>query len=133
MKVAIDHIVLNVRDVERALTFYTEVIGLSAERVEKFRGGELPFPSLRVSDDSIIDLLPPEIWGGGEPGETRTNVNHFCLAFDAASWPALEQRLKGAAVEYELGPVTLSGARGDGTSVYIRDPEGNRVELRHYE
>jgi catechol 2,3-dioxygenase-like lactoylglutathione lyase family enzyme len=132
MKVNLDHIVLNVRDVERALRFYTEVIGLPPERLEKYRAGEVPFPSLRINEDSIIDLLPPEIWGGGEPGDTRTNVDHFCLAVDAASWPALEGRLKRAGVEYELGPITLSGAHGDGTAVYVRDSEGNRLELRYY-
>jgi len=132
VNVALDHIVLNVRDVERALAFYTEVIGLAAERVEKFRAGELPFPSLRVNADSLIDLLPPEIWGGGDPGDRRPNVDHVCSAVDAASWPALEQRLRSAGIEYELGPVLLSGAHGDGTAVYIRDPEGNRLELRYY-
>jgi extradiol dioxygenase family protein len=55
------------------------------------------------------------------------------LAVDAASWPALEERLRRGNVEYELGPITLSGAHGDGTAVYIRDSEGNRVELRYYE
>ena len=112
MDVHLDHIVLNVRDVDRALNFYTEVVGLAPERLEKYRAGEVPFPSLRINGDSIIDLLPPEIWGGGEPGENRTNVDHFCLAVDAASWPALEERLKRAGVEYELGPITLSGALG---------------------
>ena len=133
MDVHLDHIVLNVRDVDRALSFYTEVVGLAPERLEKYRAGEVPFPSLRINGDSIIDLLPPEIWGGGEPGEKRTNVDHFCLAVDAASWPALEERLKRAGVEYELGPITLSGAHGDGTAVYVRDSEGNRLELRYYE
>jgi extradiol dioxygenase family protein len=133
MKASLDHIVLNVRDVARALRFYTEVIGLAGERIDAYAAGKVPFPSLRINADSIIDLLPPEIWGGAEPGDPRTNVDHFCLAIDAASWPALEDRLRRANVDYELGPVTLSGAHGDGTAVYIRDSEGNRLELRYYE
>ena len=133
MKASLDHIVLNVRDVSRALRFYTEVIGLPGERVDEYVGGKVPFPSLRINADSIIDLLPPEIWGGTESGEPRTNVDHFCLAFDSASWPALEARLKRANVEYELGPITLSGAHGSGTAVYIRDTQGKRVELRYYD
>jgi extradiol dioxygenase family protein len=133
MRLALDHIVLNVRDVERALQFYTDVIGLAAERVAEYRKGELPFPSLRIGADSIIDLLPPEIWGGSEPDERRMNVDHFCLAVDAGSWPALAQRLQAAGVVYELGPMLLSGARGNGMAVYVRDPEGNRLELRYYD
>ena len=133
MKASIDHIVLNCRDVERALEFYTHVIGLAGERVEEFRAGKVLFPSIRVNADTIIDLLPPDAWGGGESGEPRTNVDHFCLAVDGDSWPALEKRLKDRGVDYELGPLTLSGAHGDGIAVYVRDSEGNRVELRHYD
>ena len=132
MRIAFDHIVLNVRDVDRALRFYGEVIGLVPERVEQYKAGKIPFPSLRINDDTIVDLLPPEIWGGGEPGERRTNVDHFCLAVDATSWPALQQRLEQANVAIELGPITLFGAHGDGTAVYVRDSEGNRIELRTY-
>ena len=133
MKFSLDHIVLNVNDVERALGFYTKVVGLAPERVEQWRKGELLFPSLRISADSIIDLLPPEMWGGAGPDEKRPNVDHFCLCIDAASWPALQTRLADAGVEIEVGPVTLYGAHGNGTAVYIRDTEGNRVELRFYE
>ena len=60
-------------------------------------------------------------------------MDHFCLCIDAASWPALQTRLADAGVEIELGPVTLYGAHGNGTAVYVRDSEGNRVELRFYE
>jgi extradiol dioxygenase family protein len=133
MRISLDHIVLNVRDVERALRFYMDVVGLAPERVDEYRAKAAPFPSVRINDDTLIDLMPPELWGGGEPGEPRTNVDHFCLAVDAPSWPALERRLAQAGVEYELGPITLWGAHGNGTAVYIRDSEGNRVELRYYE
>jgi catechol 2,3-dioxygenase-like lactoylglutathione lyase family enzyme len=133
MKFSLDHIVLNVSDVERALAFYMKVVGLEPERLEQWRKGEILFPSVRISADSIIDLMPPEMWGGGEAVDRRTNVDHFCLCIDAPSWPALQKRLEGAGVEIELGPVTLYGAHGNGTAVYIRDPDGNRVELRYYE
>ncbi len=132
MKVSFDHIVLNVNDVERALRFYMDVIGLPGERIEAFRAGEVPFPSVRVNADTLIDLMPPALWGG--PSEERgDNVDHFCLAFDKSDWPALEARLERAGVDFELGPATLWGAHGNGTSVYIRDSEGNRVELRYYD
>ena len=132
MEARLDHIVLNVHDTERALAFYTEVIGLAAERVEGWRKGELPFPSVRLNADTIIDLLPPELWGRGADAQARPNMDHFCMAVAANQWPALEKRLAAAGVAIELGPMTLSGAHGDGTAVYIRDSEGNRVELRYY-
>jgi len=54
----IDHIVLWVEDVERALAFYEGVVGLTPERAELFGRGEAPFPSVRVSAGSLLDLMP---------------------------------------------------------------------------
>ena len=132
MRAQMDHIVLNVRDVEGTLRFYTEVIGLGSERVDEYHEGSVLFPSLRLNEDTIIDVLPPELWGGGEEPAGRPNVDHFCLTVDAADWQALNDRLQAAGVELELEPTTLWGAHGDGTAIYIRDAEGNRVELRYY-
>ena len=53
-----DHIVLRVRDVEKSLHFYTEVLGLQPERIAQFKAGEVRFPSVRLNDDTIIDLFP---------------------------------------------------------------------------
>ena len=82
---------------------------------------------------TLIDLLPPQLWKSGEetPGGQH-NLNHFCLAMEEGEFTAVLGRLAAAGVEIEAGPMTLSGARGDGTSVYLRDPDGNKVELRHY-
>ena len=55
---AMDHIVLNVRDMGRVLDFYQNVLGLPAERLAEFRRGEVPFPSVRISADTVIDLFP---------------------------------------------------------------------------
>jgi catechol 2,3-dioxygenase-like lactoylglutathione lyase family enzyme len=54
----IDHIVLRVSDVERSLDFYVNKIGLEPYRVEMWRNGEVRFPSVRVSEGTIIDLFP---------------------------------------------------------------------------
>ncbi len=56
--VDLDHIVLRVKDVERAIEFYTGTLGLAPHRLEEFRAGEVPFPCARVNDHTIIDLLP---------------------------------------------------------------------------
>lgn len=119
--VALDHIVLNVADVERSLAFYTEELGLAPIHVEEWRRGERFFPSVRINEGSILDLvvLP----------RTGDNVDHFCMVVEPMDFDAL--RASGR-FEVEEGPAIRFGARGDGTSIYIRDPDQNLVELRYY-
>jgi catechol 2,3-dioxygenase-like lactoylglutathione lyase family enzyme len=126
----LDHIVLNVRDVERSLDFYHRVLGLPAERVERWRKGELGFPSVRVNDSIIIDLFAMPDSGGGDKG--GLNLNHFCLVTERADLEAAAQELTQAGIAIERGPARRSGARGDGLSVYFRDPDHNLIELRTY-
>jgi catechol 2,3-dioxygenase-like lactoylglutathione lyase family enzyme len=133
MKLELDHIVLAVRDMDAMLRFYLDVVGLTPHRVDEYRSGAALFPCARISESALIDLLPPALWDAGD-GEARTypNLNHFCLALEQGEWEPMLARLDAAGVDIEAGPMTLSGARGDGTSIYVRDPDGNRVELRHY-
>jgi catechol 2,3-dioxygenase-like lactoylglutathione lyase family enzyme len=126
--VAIDHIVLNVADVERSLAFYERVLGLPAERVEAWRRGELRFPSVRVSDSTIIDL----VHAPAGPGERGLNLAHYCLVTDADDLDAVARELTSAGVTIEVGPATRSGARGNALSIYFRDPDNNLIELRTY-
>jgi catechol 2,3-dioxygenase-like lactoylglutathione lyase family enzyme len=57
---AIDHIALNVDDVDRSLAFYHEALGLDIERIDDFRAGKVGFPSVRVTSQTVIDLMPGE-------------------------------------------------------------------------
>jgi catechol 2,3-dioxygenase-like lactoylglutathione lyase family enzyme len=116
-----DHLVLRCADVERSLGWYTDQLGLEPVRVEAWRAGEVPFPSVRVDDSAIIDLI-----GGGADGR---NVDHFCLVVDAASIDAALAPGRFTVVD---GPDQRFGARGMATSVYVTDPDGNVVELRAY-
>lgn len=125
---ALDHIVLNVSDVERSLAFYSEVLGLPAERVEAWRRGELRFPSVRVNEATIIDL----VHAPADAGERRLNLAHFCLVTDEADLDAVARELTSAGVTIEVGPATRSGARGNALSIYFRDPDQNLIELRTY-
>ena len=125
---ALDHIVLNVADVERSLAFYGGVLGLGAERVDAWRRGELRFPSVRVSESTIIDLVQAP----AEPAERRLNLAHFCLVTDAEDLDAVARELSAAGVTIEVGPAVRSGARGNALSIYFRDPDDNLVELRTY-
>jgi catechol 2,3-dioxygenase-like lactoylglutathione lyase family enzyme len=119
--VALDHVVINVADVERSLAFYCGELGLQAERVEEWRRGDAPFPSARVDDHTILDLLLAP-----RDGE---NVDHVCLVIAPIDLDALAASGRFRVVD---GPAIRSGARGDGTSLYVSDPDGNTVELRHY-
>ncbi|MBU8861902.1 MULTISPECIES: VOC family protein, partial [unclassified Micromonospora] len=73
-----DHLVLSVSDVERSLDFYCATLGLAPVRVDRWRAGEVPFPSVRVDAGTIIDLVR------GEPG--GSNVDHFCLVVEPVDW-----------------------------------------------
>lgn len=56
-----DHFVLNVKNMDVMLAFYKDILGLHPERVEEFRAGKIPFPSMRINSDTIIDLFPQKI------------------------------------------------------------------------
>jgi len=134
MKVVMDHIVLNVEDDEAMIAFYNEVLQLTTERLEDYRAGNVPFASLRLNADTIIDLFPKKLWQNSAPrGEGRQNLNHFCIALSKTDWEALAKRVEAGKISIERGPVRLWGARGIGTSLYFRDPENNLIEARHYE
>lgn len=129
-----DHIVLNANDVEAMVRFYRDVLDLAAERLEDYRKGEVPFPSLRIHPDTIIDLFPSSMWDSSGTGKGNPpNLNHFCLALEKEEWEDLVERLEEHAVRVEEGPVARWGAHGRGTSIYFRDPEDNLIEARYYE
>jgi len=118
---AVDHVVVNVSDVERSLAFYAGELGLAPERVDEWRRGEVFFPSVRVSDSFVIDLFPMP--------RTGENSNHFCLAMEPTDLDAI---VASGRFDVKEGPVERWGARGQGQSIYITDPDGNRIELRYY-
>jgi catechol 2,3-dioxygenase-like lactoylglutathione lyase family enzyme len=119
--VGLDHIVLNVADVERSLDWYCDELGLEGVRVDEWRRGEVPFASVRVDDTTIIDLL--------ESDRTGQNVDHVCLVVEPTDLEALKE---SGRFDVLSGPARRFGAQGDGLSMYVRDPDGNMVELRHY-
>ncbi len=118
---AFDHLVLNVRDIERSLEFYGGLLGLEPVRVDEWRAGKVSFPSLRVTPETIIDLM------SRPRGES--NVDHICLTVDPLDW---QQVIDAGIFKVLEGPVPRYGARGSATSIYVQDPDGNTVELRWY-
>jgi len=120
--VAFDHVVLRCADVEHTLGWYVDRLGLAPVRVDEWRRGDAPFPSVRVSDDTIIDLIEG-------PAVEDGRLDHLCLVVEPLDLHALIASGEFDVVE---GPARRSGARGDGTSLYARDPDGLVVELRYY-
>lgn len=121
---AFDHLVLRCADVDTTLAWYSDVLGLQPLRVKEWRAGEISFPSVRVDAGTIIDLVgrDDQLSGGGD-------VDHFCLVVDQIDLDALAASGVFDVIE---GPATRYGARGTGTSLYVRDPNGMTIELRHY-
>jgi catechol 2,3-dioxygenase-like lactoylglutathione lyase family enzyme len=115
------HVVLTVADVERSLAWYVDELGLEPLRVDEWRRGEVLFPSVRVTPETIIDLFKGERSG--------VNLDHLCLVVEPTDLEAVRASGRFDVVD---GPARRWGAQGDGTSLYVRDPDGNVVELRHY-
>ena len=130
----LDHIVLNVGDIDRSLNFYTGVLGLQPERLQEFRAGKVGFPSVRVNSGTIIDLFPtPAADGMRKPGEkSNGNLNHFCMVVGQEDFAGIVDYLNGNNVTIREGPIARWGARGKATSVYFLDPDGNEIEIRCY-
>lgn len=124
----VDHLVLSVRDVEASLHFYGGVLGMEVLRLEEFRAGKVGFPSIRASDTSIIDLQKPKT-AEHLPGK---NVDHFCLLIEPTDLEKLAEELRGRGVTLEGPPGQRWGAQGRGPSLYVQDPDGNKVELKCY-
>jgi glyoxylase I family protein len=124
----LDHVVLRVSDVSRVERFYREVIGCSLER----RQERIGLTQLRAGA-SLIDLveIAGEIGrgGGAAPGPEGRNMEHFCLRIDPFDGAAIARHLRAHGVEpSEVAP--RFGADGQGPSLYLEDPEGNRLELK---
>ena len=135
----LDHIVLWTKDLRAAMDFYTRVVGLSPVRFDDFAAGEAPFPSVRVCEDSIIDLSPMDSiaateWLTGVEGTAGHPVNHVCLALSKSEYDALDRRLQAEGVDTSARLNRTYGARGWAPhGYYFRDPDGNVVEARYYD
>ncbi|KZS60314.1 VOC family protein [Mycobacterium pseudokansasii] len=135
----LDHVVLWTRDVRAAMDFYTRVVGLMPVRFDEFEAGEAPFPSVRVCEDAIIDLIPVENVTGTESmtrvaGSAGHPVNHVCIAVSKAEYDALDRRLQAAGIDTGARLNRSFGARGWAPQgYYFADPDGNVIEARYYD
>ena len=121
MIAGLDHLVLTTRHRERCIDFYTRVLGM---RLETFGAGRIAF---RFGDQKInLHEAGREF----EPKAERPTPGGLDLCF-LADVPLADfiRGLEAAGVPIELGPVPRTGATGPIRSVYVRDPDGNLVEV----
>ncbi|MFW6318482.1 MAG: VOC family protein [Halorubrum sp.] len=121
----LDHVVLTVADVERAVDFYATVLGGTPET---FDGGRraVSFGAQKINFHPAGDEYTPHA-ERPEPGSAD-----FCLVVED-SLDELRRALRDRDVAVVHGPVEKVGARGETESVYVRDPDGNLVELARYD
>ncbi|HYM00686.1 MAG TPA: VOC family protein [Blastocatellia bacterium] len=124
----IDHVVFRVSDLKRMMNFYCGILNCVVERQQE----EIGLTQLRAGR-SLIDLVQVEgklgREGGAAPGREGRNVDHLCLRIEPFDAEAITGYLKGKGID--PGEVASRyGAEGEGPSIYIKDPEGNTVELK---
>ncbi len=122
---ALDHLVLTVADIERTVDFYERVLGMRAVTFGEGRRA-LCFGEQKINLHEAGHEFPPMAH--------RPTIGSADLCFVVSE--GLEEvtsRLREAAVEIEQGPVKRTGAHGPMRSIYIRDPDGNLVELARYD
>ena len=122
----IDHLILNVNDIDASVAFYANVLGF------KLEGQDGPFTVIRVSEDFTLQLAP---WG------TKGN-EHYAFALPRAEFDRVFALIKEKGIPYgdsfhavgnNSGPGRELGARGLGPTVYMNDPNNHLIEIRTYE
>ena len=126
MRLRLDHVVVAVSDWERSTAFYRDVLGAELLELEYGRF------AYRLADGQQLNVHGP----GSTPSPravdpVRPGNSDLCLLWDGTPAEAVAH-LEAHGVAVELGPVTRTGARGAGTSVYFRDPDGSLLELISY-
>ena len=125
----IDHVVLRVSDPEAAIRFYRDVLGCAVERTLP---PEIGLIQLRAGD-ALIDLVPVDGQigrsGGAAPGPDGHNMDHFCVRLKSFDEAKIREHLDSLGIEVPP-TATRYGAQGNGPSIYVRDPDGNTIELK---
>jgi catechol 2,3-dioxygenase-like lactoylglutathione lyase family enzyme len=133
----LDHVVLWVHDPIAAAGFYEKTLGMEPLRLTDYAAGTVPFPSVRLNDETLFDLMPLTMAERMKmlPGAAESAghpVNHVCLALPANDFDTLRTRLEERSVPVSDLSYDSFGARGMARrSFYFRDPDGNVFDARH--
>ncbi len=121
----LDHLVLTVANLAQTRAFYCEILGM---RYEEFGEGRqaLKFGSSKIN----LHLAGHELSPRAHIAKPGTADLCFIISGELA---AMQARLEAAGIGILEGPVTRTGARGSITSLYVRDPDLNLIELSVYD
>lgn len=122
----IDHVVVRAADIKKMVAFYRDVLCCPIEKVQE----DLGLWQLRAGT-TLIDLVDinGRLGGGTPPNLSAANMDHFCVQVEPWDEEAIEAHLIAHGIDY--GDVSRRyGATGTGPSIYVKDPEGNTVELK---
>ena len=125
--VGLDHVVFLVDDMARALTFYREVLGCETGYVYPALGMEQVWCGSALI--VLWDITHPGAKDAVPPVSGGRNVDHVCIATSTFDHQSMRDHLAAHGVEIER-EAFHGGARGMGHSVYIRDPFGNKLEIK---
>jgi catechol 2,3-dioxygenase-like lactoylglutathione lyase family enzyme len=138
----IDHLVINVTDMERALAFYKR-LGFALINEEGWRRGQGQV-SIRIGENQKINIHKEESLGAQLKSQAIGAADRFSLALVPVAGGAdfcvvwdgpieeAQQHLRTSGVDAISPPRRVSGARGPAASVYFRDPDGNLWEFIVY-
>ena len=123
---AIDHLILNVNDVDVSVDFYVNVLGFTLE------GTDGPFTVIRVSEDFTLQLAP---WGtkGNEHLAFALTPEEFDKAFALVKQKGIAYGDSFHSVGNNSGPGIETGARGPAPALYMFDPNKHLIEIRTYD
>ena len=127
---AVDHIVVNVSDVEVSAAWFEQILGMA--RVDQ-RSASGEIRTSMVFGANKINLRPVDVSQESWFTARSPTVGSEDLCFVTTAEPeAVTQHFRAHGIEIVTGPVTKSGARGPIESVYVRDPDGNLIEVSSY-
>jgi catechol 2,3-dioxygenase-like lactoylglutathione lyase family enzyme len=122
---ALDHIVLTVGSIDKTVAFYRDVMGMQAQQFTPADGSTrwaLTFGSQKINLHQAGAEFEPKA-ARPAPGSADLCFLSQTLLSD---WIA---HLRSNAIEIVEGPVARTGATGPIVSIYIRDPDGNLLEI----
>jgi catechol 2,3-dioxygenase-like lactoylglutathione lyase family enzyme len=120
----IDHIAITVRDVERSVAWYCELLGLQRRHQDAWGS----YPAMVGVGNTLVALFP----AGGTPesqppGTDATGLRHFAFRADRKNFAAAQDELRRRGISFHFEDHRISH------SIYFSDPDGHQLEITTYE